>query len=145
MTPKQKQPKATLGNVEVFLELQPRSLKPQDALPFEYKALRLWGPNKRQGPMSKTGSETPPDPKKTRLKLRNTALMAVRKIKREVFHQEINGHFEQLAIITGCQMNPLKYCNSRLSLLTAAKNPGIYLPALTSTNKILNTRPKILT
>jgi hypothetical protein len=145
-----KQLKATLAEMWKA-ELQLRTLKPGDALPFEYKALRLLKDlqQKTRAYVSKTGIKTTPlDPKK-RLSADLDEIqqpVSVRKIdtkeeKAFVIRQSI-GILEQLRSgeeISAESMIILQQAMVQLSG-SAAKDPTSYLAALTSFNKIISNK-----
>jgi hypothetical protein len=143
-----KQLKATLAEMWKA-ELQLRSLQPKDALPFEYKALRLLKDlqQKTRAYVSKTGIKTTPlDPKK-RLSADLDGIqqfVTVRKIKSR--EEELLVTRKSLGILEQLRYDkilpPESFQLLQQSLITlserAAKDPAIYLPALTSINKVLN-------
>ena len=130
-------------------ELQLRSLQPKDALPFEYRALRLLKDlqQKTRAYVSKTGIKTTPlDPKK-RLSADLDGIqrvMSVRKIETQeeklFFMRQSLGILEQLRFNKNLSPESSQILQQALVPLSenAAKDPGIYLPALTSINRVLN-------
>ncbi len=143
-----KQLKATLAEMWKA-ELQLRSLQPKDALPFEYKALRLLKDlqQKTRAYVSKTGIKTTPlDPKK-RLSADLEGIqqfVSVRKI-RSPEEEMLNirkslGILEQLRYGNSVSHEYVQILQQSLIKLSesAARDPGIYLPALSSIKKVLN-------
>lgn len=142
-----KQLKATLAEMWKA-ELQLRTIKPREALPFEYKALRLLKDlqQKTRAYVSKTGIKTTPlDPKK-----RLTADLSG--IQQAVTFTTTNSAEENLTVIRQSlgileqlrNMEKLSPAASQTLQMAmgqlrenAAEQPGLYLPALTSVNKIL--------
>ena len=143
-----KQLKATLAEMWKA-ELQLRSLQPKDALPFEYRALRLLKDlqQKTRAYVSKTGIKTTPlDPKK-RLSADLDGIqrvMSVRKIETQeeklFFMRQSLGILEQLRFNKNLSPESSLILQQALVPLSenAAKDPGVYLPALTSINRVLN-------
>jgi hypothetical protein len=143
-----KQLKATLAEMWKA-ELQLRSLQPKDALPFEYKALRLLKnlQQKTRAYVSKTGIKTTPlDPKK-RLSADLDGIqqfISVRKIKsREeelLVTRKALGILELLHYEQKLSPESFQLLQQSLVILSerAAKDPAIYLPALASINRVLN-------
>ena len=143
-----KQLKATLAEMWKA-ELQLRSLQPKDALPFEYKALRLLKDlqQKTRAYVSKTGIKTTPlDPKK-RLSADADGIqpfVSVRKIKSPeeelMITRKSLGILEQLRYDKRLPEESSRILQESLAKLTesAAKDPAAYLPALTAMNRVLN-------
>jgi hypothetical protein len=143
-----KQLKATLAEMWKA-ELQLRSLQPGDALPFEYKALRLLKDlqQKTRAYVSKTGIKTTPlDPnKRLSADLEDIQpFMSVRKIETQdeklLFIRQSLGILEQLRFNKNLSPESFQILQQALVPLneSAAKDPGIYLPALTSINRVLH-------
>lgn len=143
-----KQLKATLTEMWKA-ELQLRLYKPQDALPFEYKALRLLKDlqQKSRVYVAKTAYNPPA------LKMEKRLSGDLSKIDQPLFKQDIKpgtDQFENLKksvtllerLKTGAQINDadkhvLALASQQLSLRASAQ-PGAYLPALSAIRRILS-------
>jgi hypothetical protein len=135
-------------------ELQLRLYKPQDALPFEYKALRLLKDLQQKSRMyvAKTSYNPPP------LKLDKRLSGDLSKISQPVNKQDIKpgtdqfenlkkaaGVLEQLKVkpqANNADLHVLSLANQQLSL-QASVQPGIYLPALSAMRRILSNQNNI--
>ena len=148
-----KQLKATL--TEMWrAELQLRLYKPQEALPFEYKALRLLKDLQQKSRMyvAKTSYNPPP------LKLEKRLSGDLSKINQPLYKQDIKpgtdefenlkqavAILEQLKVkqqISSIDEHVLALANQQLSL-SASAQPGIYLPALNAMRRILSKQANI--
>jgi hypothetical protein len=148
-----KQLKATLTEMWKA-ELQLRLYKPQDALPFEYKALRLLKDLQQKSRMyvAKTSYNPPP------LKLEKRLSGDLSKINEPAYKQDIKpgtDQFENLkkavAVLeqlkVKLQLNELDehvlaLANQQLSLKASAQ-PGIYLSALSAMRRILSKQANV--
>lgn len=128
-------------------ELHLRMYKPQDALPFEYKALRLLKDlqQKSRSYVAKTGYNPPP------LKLEKRLSGELDKISQPVLHEDIKKQADQFetlkkAVIVLEQLktdptlnsidqHTLQVAGQQLSQRAAAQ-PGLYLPAISAMKKI---------
>jgi hypothetical protein len=143
-----KQLKATLTEMWKA-ELQLRLYKPQDALPFEYKALRLLKDLQQKSRMyvAKTSYNPPP------LKLEKRLSGDLSKINEPAYKQDVKpgtDQFENLkkavAVLEQLKVKPqlneldehvLALANQQISLKASAQ-PGIYLSALNAMRRILS-------
>ena len=132
-------------------ELQLRLYKPQDALPFEYKALRLLKDlqQKSRAYVAKTSYNVPP------LKLEKRLSGDLTKINQQVNQQDIKPAADQQAdlkkavtILQQLKSQPvlgntdryiLASANQQLSVKASAE-PGSYLTALSAMRRILSTK-----
>ncbi|MEN0052172.1 MAG: hypothetical protein AAGC65_00815 [Mucilaginibacter sp.] len=135
-------------------ELQLRLYKPQDALPFEYKALRLLKDlqQKSRVYVAKTSYNAPP------LKLEKRLSGDLSKINQQVNQQDIKPVADQqadikkaVAILQQLKSQPvlgnadryvLTSANQQLSIKASAE-PGSYLTALSAMRRILTTKKEI--
>jgi hypothetical protein len=131
-------------------ELQLRLYKPEAALPFEYKALRLLKDLQQKSRMYVAKTAYNPAP----LKMEKRLTGELDKIIQPVGHQDIksdNSQFEVLknavsvleqlrasAIINNSDRHTLQLANQQLSE-RASTQPEIYLPALGALHRILST------
>lgn len=143
-----KQLKATLTEMWKA-ELQLRLYKPQDALPFEYKALRLLKDLQQKSRMyvAKTSYNPPP------LKLEKRLSGDLSKITEPAYKQDIKQETDQfenlkkaVAVLEQLKVKPqlneldehvLALANQQISL-KASTQPGIYLSALSAMRRILS-------
>jgi hypothetical protein len=130
-------------------ELQLRLYKPQDALPFEYKALRLLKDLQQKSRVYVAKASYNPPP----LKLEKRLSGDLSKISQPVNKQDIKlgadqfeslrkavGVLEQLKVlhqINNTDLQVLALANQQLSLKASAQ-PGTYLPALNAMRRILS-------
>ncbi|WP_374951675.1 hypothetical protein [Mucilaginibacter sp.] len=130
-------------------ELQLRLYKPQAALPFAYKALRLLKDlqQKSRSYVAKTSYNPPP------LKPEKRLAGELDKIIQPVNKQEIKTPIDNqlmlknaVAVLEGLKLKPflasadhrtLQLANQRLSEIASAQ-PGVYLPALSAMRRILS-------
>ncbi|MBD1386012.1 hypothetical protein IDJ75_12030 [Mucilaginibacter rigui] len=133
-------------------ELQLRLYKPQAALPFAYKALRLLKDlqQKSRAFVAKTAYNPPPFKQEKRLS------GELDKIIQPISKQDINPPADQMDalkkavnVLEGLKTNPvlssgdnriLQLANQQLGLKASAQ-PGVYLPALNAMRRILSAAP----
>ena len=142
-----KQLKATLAEMWKA-ELRLRTLEPREALPFEYKALRLLKDlqQKTRAYVSKTGIKTTPlDPKK-RLSADLEGIQQAVSVRKTTKEEKIIAVRQSISILdelkTTNELSPssAQVLEKGMAQLNeeAAKDPAGYLEALTSIHKILN-------
>jgi hypothetical protein len=152
--PTKKQLKATLAEMWKA-ELQLRTLKPTQALPFEYKALKLLKELQQQTRVyvAKTGSKTTP------LKPENRLTGDLEKVMQPVYQQTIKNNSEEVNILRNAlgileqlkSSEPLHRASAEVLGRAAmqlsnraALEPSQYLPSLEALRRILggNYQPK---
>ncbi|MDB5090792.1 MAG: hypothetical protein JWR09_4786 [Mucilaginibacter sp.] len=137
-------------------ELQLRMYKPNDALPFEYKALRLLKDlqQKSRSYVAKTGYNPPP------LKIEKRLSGDLSKISQPINQKDIKAaadHFEifkkSIAVLEELKYTPALNHNDVITLqlakqqlsAKASAEPGIYLPAVSALQHIVSTDKKVNT
>jgi hypothetical protein len=130
-------------------ELQLRMYKPSDALPFEYKALRLLKDlqQKSRAYVAKTGYNPPP------LKLEKRMTGDLSKIAEPISHEDIKKQGDQfetlkkaVVVLEQLKTDPklnavdqhtLQVASAQLSVKATAQ-PGVYLPAVSAMKQIVS-------
>ncbi|MDB4918039.1 DUF4175 family protein [Mucilaginibacter sp.] len=135
-------------------ELQLRMYKPNEALPFEYKALRLLKDlqQKSRSYVAKTGYNPPP------IKIEKRLSGDLSKISQPVIQKDIKAsadRFETLkktiavleqlkygSVLNSADITTLQLTKQQLSVKASAE-PGNYLPAISALQRIISTTKKI--